>query len=411
MASPVKTWCPSLHEPMAAADGLLVRVKPAQGRLLAGQARLVAEAACLLGNGLIDVTSRANLQIRGLDEDGAGRFAEGMVRAGLASADAAVERRRSIVTCPLAGPATLSLAAALEEALVAATDLAALPAKFGFLVEGGALPAMRAVTADITLRLDGPHCRIGLGAGDQDAARVPLAQAVPAAIALARAFIALAAGHAPPPRRMARLVERMAPGAVLAAAGLVAGDLPAASASSVPPLGWLAPASLFAAPAFGRLAGTELAALAAIADRYGDGLLRPTPWRSLAIAGIAAQARTAAMAEVAALGMMTDRGDPRHRVLACVGRGACPAASVDSRGDALALLERLNGRFPAGTLHVSGCAKACASRRPAAVTLVGRDGRYDVVLDGGADDLPIRRGLGLDEVAAFLATVPALRNE
>ena len=41
------------------------------------------------------------------------------------------------------------------------------------------------------------------------------------------------------------------------------------------------------------------------------------------------------------------------------------------------------------TLHVSGCVKACAHPAAADLTLVGRDGRYDVVLDGTTRDKPV----------------------
>lgn len=38
------------------------------------------------------------------------------------------------------------------------------------------------------------------------------------------------------------------------------------------------------------------------------------------------------------------------------------------------------------TLHVSGCVKACAHPAAADLTLVGREGRYDVVLGGTTRD-------------------------
>jgi precorrin-3B synthase len=53
-------------------------------------------------------------------------------------------------------------------------------------------------------------------------------------------------------------------------------------------------------------------------------------------------------------------------------------------------------------VHVSGCAKGCARQEKAPVTLVGRDGRYDLVLSGTAADTPVRTGLGRDEVGAAL---------
>ena len=54
---------------MQSGDGLVVRMRPRGGRLSAAQAAGIAELAERYGNGLIDLTSRANLQIRGVSED------------------------------------------------------------------------------------------------------------------------------------------------------------------------------------------------------------------------------------------------------------------------------------------------------------------------------------------------------
>jgi sulfite reductase beta subunit-like hemoprotein len=61
----------------------------------------------------------------------------------------------------------------------------------------------------------------------------------------------------------------------------------------------------------------------------------------------------------------------------------------------------------AGVLvHVSGCAKGCAHAQAAPVTLVGRDGEYDLVRDGKADGVPSLRGLWSAALAAALASWP-----
>lgn len=60
----IKGWCPGALRPMLSGDGLVVRVRPHGGRLAATQAAGIAELAARHGNGLIDVTSRANLQVR-----------------------------------------------------------------------------------------------------------------------------------------------------------------------------------------------------------------------------------------------------------------------------------------------------------------------------------------------------------
>ncbi|MEO1579176.1 MAG: cobalamin biosynthesis protein CobG, partial [Pseudomonadota bacterium] len=70
MSAPmVKGWCPGAHRPMMSGDGLLVRVRPHDGRVDAQTAHGLADLAERFGNGILDLTSRANLQIRGVRED------------------------------------------------------------------------------------------------------------------------------------------------------------------------------------------------------------------------------------------------------------------------------------------------------------------------------------------------------
>ena len=73
-APAIKGWCPTLLSPMQSGDGWLARVKPSAGVLSAAAARLIADAARRHGNGHIDLTSRANLQIRGLSASLGGRL-------------------------------------------------------------------------------------------------------------------------------------------------------------------------------------------------------------------------------------------------------------------------------------------------------------------------------------------------
>ncbi len=59
-----------------------------------------------------------------------------------------------------------------------------------------------------------------------------------------------------------------------------------------------------------------------------------TPWRSIVLPGIGPERD----AEIAALGGIVDRDDPRLSVIACPGRPACPSAIVATEADAAALL-------------------------------------------------------------------------
>ncbi len=61
-----KGWCPTLERPMETGDGLLVRLHIRYGIVSAANALVIADCSTRYGNGLIDLTSRGNLQFRGV---------------------------------------------------------------------------------------------------------------------------------------------------------------------------------------------------------------------------------------------------------------------------------------------------------------------------------------------------------
>ena len=149
-------------------------------------------------------------------------------------------------------------------------------------------------------------------------------------------------------------------------------------------------------------------ALADLSERYGDGSLRTTPWRALLLTGIAAIDATTLTEEVEALGLIADPTDPRLNIFACVGAPSCQSASVDARCDAARLAAAIRATRD-DTLHVSGCSKSCAHRGAASLTLVGRDGRYDLIRNGSAADRPSLTGLSMDQIEALLQSAKGQR--
>jgi precorrin-3B synthase len=414
-APAIKGWCPTLLAPMQSGDGWLARVKPSAGVITAAAARVIAWAASRHGNGHIDLTSRGNLQVRGLSPRSAELFAETILAHGLASADPAVEAIRNVMASPL-GPddpsaafASHALAREIEAMLAAEAALQDLPPKFCVLVDGGGALPLSGVTADIMVRPHGEAVAVELdGCGQAELClRGTLAKTVRA---LALAFLRLSRERREPPRRMGALVTEIGAGAIFAAAGLTPVAMPnAPSAETRAPVGFIplpAPAEgcLGVGLPFGRIEAAALVRLADLSEHHGDGTLRTTPWRALLLPGVAPEAVESIADEVQALGLIPDATDPRLHIFACVGAPACSSASVDARGDAARLAAAIStteGR----TIHVSGCVKSCAHRGPAALTLVGRDGRYDLVRDGGASDRPALAGLAIANVIALLQSV------
>ena len=114
------------------------------------------------------------------------------------------------------------------------------------------------------------------------------------------------------------------------------------------------------------------------------------------------------------LGLSADPADPLHRVVACAGSSGCHSGLTDTQADGARLVQRLRprpGRKHAGTVHLSGCPKSCASRSQADLTLAGgpEPGTYELYgRDLTAGGFGRRLAAGLDPDAALVAVTERL---
>ncbi len=189
-AAMVKGWCPGALRPMQSGDGLVVRVRPFGGRLEAAQIAGLAHLAQRHGNGLIDLTSRANLQIRGVSDSSHRLLIDGLARLTLLDPDADTETRRNILVTPFwrVGDETQALAAELEEAL--ADSALELPTKFGFAIDDGTSRVLAGDSADVRIERDRAGGLLVRADGARLGRPVARGEAVTTALALADWFVA-----------------------------------------------------------------------------------------------------------------------------------------------------------------------------------------------------------------------------
>jgi len=371
----IKGWCPSALRPMPSGDGLVVRLRPRGGRLLSVQAAGIAELAARHGNGLMDLTGRANLQIRGVSEASHGPLIEGLDRLGLVDADLQSENQRNILVAPFWTPDddTTSLATELEQAL--AKRPLGLPEKFGFAVDCGAERVLAHNPADIRVERGADGGLIVRADGAPLGSAVARAQAIETVLSLAEWF--LASGGVKEGRgRMAAHIARDI------RAPFEGNTRPAISVG--PPGPGIVAVGALVGIAFGQLDSATLATVATLAPG-----LRLTPWRMILLEGLREMPRHD--------NLVTCSDDPLLRVIACTGAPVCPEAHAETR----ALAATLASHLPADTrLHVSGCAKGCAHPGPSALTLVGTASGFDLVRDGSPRDTPAMRGLTPAKIVA-----------
>jgi precorrin-3B synthase len=413
-----KGWCPGVLRPMRSGDGLIVRVRPRCGMLRPDQLAVLAEAARRFGNGHIDLTRRANLQIRGVSEQSLPELHDVIGGLGLLDPTPEGEAIRNLMISPLAGvdPAELldvrTIARELARMLASEQAIWALPSKFGFVVDGCGTLTLADERADIRLAAIGndadPAVAVGLDTrgGIDWLGSVSSETAAAAAMETAHAFLEVASNGAR--QRMRDLCAeglasiRSAMRSRLTALTL---DPRKANASLDRRIGLLDLGSGrfavgLAAP-FGRVETDQLRKLAGEMAALGVEEIRLSPWRILYAEVPSASAGNAVLGVARSAGLITDPSDPLLKIEACPGAPACRSTSLDTRGDARRLAALSTQVGFDGTLHVSGCAKGCAKSAAADLVLVGTEGLYGIVRNGTAGDRPVGSASFAELVADF----------
>ena len=417
----------------------------------AAQARAIAAASTRHASGVIELTNRANLQLRGVREGHQAALSAALIDAGLGPAAAlaasSADDVRNVMISPAAGRDrdalidTAPLCAELLALLQSDARFAALSPKFALLVDGGERLACIDHPHDVWFAASadkaGMRFVFGLAgcpgpAAHADEPRDDKADAsangtgalaavspsqLPALVrALLHTFVDLAAADT---TRMRDLLATHSADALLAHAQRYVG-FPLARDASLRHWQRTNPADaslrlgahaqrdaglshVGGQPPLGRLDAATLRALASLAERHGNGMLHATPWQSVLLPDIQTRATAAVLAELTALGLACDPAQPIAHIIACAGSSGCAKGLADTKADA----QRLAAQLPAGVdVHLSGCARSCAAAHCAPYTLLAVEaGRYDLYRRDGRPGFGQRVApqLTIDEAAALLA--------
>ncbi|TJV38108.1 MAG: precorrin-3B synthase [Mesorhizobium sp.] len=455
--------CPALSAPMLTGDGLLVRLNPVAGGLSPKLLIGLAESALRHGNGIMEVTARGSLQIRGLTTESAGLLAAEVDALGIA-----VRTGVPVETGPLAGidPQEIADPGPLAERIRVAVDEAGLTQRLGpkvsVIVDGGGQLSMDAMTADVRLKAvradndivwsvsiagDGRNAKI-LAKVDADAARD---------IAVAALRMVAERGREAHTRDLSdrQLVSlagwlcltslREAPPSVLPDISPSRGEIGSSGAgfsltrpeigetigdsvisplegemsgrteggASRKPIGLFPLAgdtfTLGIALPYGSMPADKIIALAQSALALGTIEIRLAPGRALLFLGQPAAANQPLQDTAAALGFVTSPTDPRTRIAACPGTPACASGRIATR-DIAGTIAAENADILDFTLHISGCAKGCAHPGPAALTIVGGENGAGLVVNATAKALPAGYRPGYDAARGFSRVAAVIRS-
>jgi precorrin-3B synthase len=383
--------CPGALQTHAAADGALARVRVPGGLLTAVQLRVLAGAARDLGDGALELTSRGNVQLRGLAGGAAAELGDLLAAAGLLPS-ATHERVRNVLASALTGRAGGHLdvrpwVAALDAGLCAEPVLASLPGRYLATLDDGR-GDVAGMGGDIGLLALDPGTVALTLAGTDSGLRASPDDAVALALSATRAFLderAAQGGTAwrlaeldDGPHRVARRLEGR-DGRFCPTPGRRSGH----EGTSVRdrsdhfgrfPIGALRQddggTALVAVVPLGRLSAGQAELLA---DAATD--LQVTPWRSVVLADLADASAADALT---AAGLVLDGDSAWRRVTACAGRPGCARSLADVRADATRAVA--DGTLPAdgARQHWAGCERRCGRPRGDVVDVVATGTGYRV---------------------------------
>lgn len=385
--------CPTLAAPMQTGDGLLVRLRPVRPGFALSELGALAKAARRFGNGILEVTARGNLQIRGLTFETVPSLA-----AAIADAEIRITEGVVIETPPLAGidptelADPLSLAAELRAAITAHRPALVLAPKLSIIIDGGGRLHLGETSADIRLRAVGDNG--GLSwllslAGTERTAKQIAALApnvvIPAVLNVLSELARLGGNARGRDLDAEMMVRSIGSGLSFAdvaspdAAPLAVGVHDCGGGGLVLGLGL----------AFGQTDSESLIALVAELERFGAREIRLAPGHALLVPGMKEDDIAQAQARALALGFRISPDDPGNHIAVCAGIGACRSALLDTKAAARLFIDEapdlLDGSL---SVHLSGCAKGCAKPSPATLTILGAPLGYGLVVNGPASAVP-----------------------
>lgn len=357
--------CPGALAVHQAADGGLARVRLPGGMIEAPQLEALALAAARFGSPAMELTSRGNVQIRGITD--AEALAEAVADAGLLPSPSH-ERVRNVVASPLTGRQgghadVRQLVRNLDAAIQSSSRLAGLPGRFMFALDDGR-GDVSGLGADVGLHFLDDDTAALLVAGIDTGIRTR--DGVSTLVAVAERFTQV--------RGSAWRTTELADVAPLLDGGLTPTAEPGTTWLPVtrPPVGWLHQddglVALGAAVPLGVLKTRVAEYLAAVGSPVVI-----TPWRSVLVADLDQAVADTALRVLAPLGLIFDDASPWLDVSACTGSPGCAHSAADVRRDAAAAV---HDGATASHRHFVGCERACGSP-PIGEVLVATAGGYE----------------------------------
>ena len=424
-------------------EAYMARLRIPGGILKTFQARELARISTELTTGYIQITTRSNLQLRQIEPRNAPALLSRIQSVGLHSRGAGADNVRNITTNPTAGldPCevidTLPFCHELAALIINNREFYDLPRKFNIAFDGGGLISSLEDTNDIGARAVrvikesrdikvGIYFRLAIGGATGHKAfandlgvLVPPAQIIKVLAAMLRVYIANGDRTNRKRARLKHLLEKWTFDQFLGATEELLGnkllrapldkngksDLEAvALRTSVPHphvgafpqkeagLSWIG-----VSVPVGEITPKQLLRLCDLADNYGSGELRLTPWQNIVIPNLPAAYVETVKKAILKAGLDWRQNNIRSGLVACTGNSFCKFAAANTKKHARELAEYLEKKLTLDqpvNIHLTGCPNSCAQHYIGDIGLLGASVKvagetkegYHVFVGGGFGD-------------------------
>lgn len=458
--------CPGLFSGSRARDGILSRMRIPGGILNVQQCRAIANLVDRYSTGCLQVTNRANLQIRDLNSTISSEVWRDLQELGLASHCVEIDPIRNIMASPTAGIDraqlldTRPLVQAWDNYLQTHPELSQLSPKFSVGFDGGESVSIGTFRNDILLTAErlsaDSEIFFRLHLNGDTGIIIKQSQCISVLAALANVYLEYTQnqprieGKKPRLRHLLadwgvenylKMVEINLPFSLqLTSCTFLLNRLHACSTNSefdcgvgmesahsiseksianyqhlgIHPQQQSGFSYIGIALPLGRLKSQQLRDLANLAQNFGGGTLRLTPWQNLLISDIPNHRICELEKSIARLELHSSATNLDSCLVACAGSSGCASAMTDTQTHALAMVKDLAQKLQIDrpiNIHFSGCQKSCAQHSPIDITLVGikiKQGNeiipgYDIY--AGTTDSPFGRqifqSVSVAEISSF----------
>jgi ferredoxin-nitrite reductase len=405
-------------------DAFMSRLRIPGGVLTTFQLRELAKIASELTSGYVQITTRANLQIRLIEPKNCPEFLRRVQSVGLHTRGSGADNIRNLTMNPTAGIDPVELidvnpfVQALAQIIINDRSFYDLPRKFNIAYDGGGLIGSVEDTNDIGVKAvkvgEEIFFRIALGGATGHKAFandlgviVPPGEINKVVVAIVRVFIEKGCRINRKKARLKHLLETVSLDDYLKLVEKKLGTALRRAPYDLAPMRWASqelPHShvgdfpqkqrglnyVGATCPVGQITPKQMTRLAEIAELYGNGEVRLTVWQNFIIPNVPDAFVPTLKRALEKAGFATKQSHIASGVIACTGNSYCKFAQSCTKGHALALIKHLEKKLELDqpvNIHLTGCPNSCAQHYMGDIGLLGTKVRgedgYHVFVGGG----------------------------